>query len=312
MKIIDASISPISGKKTIPEESRDDVKLYMKIYFERADKIAYMKDSELIKTYLVKKGNIGDAVCELSEGPVKKVADNIKCLLDDAGISRAVFCGYDAGSVGRRMLANEYVAKLQERYPDRFIVLAGVNPHKGLSAVREFEYAVKELGLKGLRIAPFELEIYPTDRRMYLLYEKCVELDVPCFSHCSVNFVPSCKMEYGHPRYLDEVASDFPELKIIISHGGNGFGPPILAVAQRHPNVYLEFSALRPKYMAPEFIQAANTYLKKKCIFGTDYPLIEFQKQIDLWKYALREENWKYFFRENILNALNKEPIPYK
>ena len=119
-------------------------------------------------------------------------------------------------------------------------------------------------------------------------------------------------MWHGHPQFLDEVAVDFPELKLIISHGGNGFGPPVLAVAQRHPNVYLEFSALRPKHMAPEFIQAANTYLKKKCIFGTDYPLIEFKEQIELWKYALREEVWESFFHQNILAALYNDPVPYE
>ena len=127
------------------------------------------------------------------------------------------------------------------------------------------------------------------------------------FSFCVAPSMPSW---HGHPRYIDEIAVDFPELKIIVSHGGNGFGPPVLAVAQRHPNVYLEFSALRPKYIAPEFIQAANTYLKKKCIFGTDYPLIEFKEQIDLWKYALREENWEFFFHKNITDALYNDPIP--
>jgi predicted TIM-barrel fold metal-dependent hydrolase len=115
----------------------------------------------------------------------------------------------------------------------------------------------------------------------------------------------------GQPQSIDEVAVDFPELKLIVSHGGNGFGPPILAVAQRHPNVYLEFSALNPAYMAPEFLYATNTYLKNKCIFGSDYPLIDFNVAISYWKKVLRENVQALFFHQNILDALYKNPTAY-
>ena len=115
----------------------------------------------------------------------------------------------------------------------------------------------------------------------------------------------------GQPQHIDEIAVDFPELKIIVSHGGNGFGPPILAVAQRHPNVYLEFSALNPAYMAPEFLYAANTYLRDKCIFGTDYPLVDFNVAIGHWKKVLREDVQELFFRQNVLDALYKTPVSY-
>ena len=160
-------------------------------------------------------------------------------------------------------------------------------------------------------ISPFSERINANNKLYYPVYSLCELLKKPIIIHGSLHFWRGSYMWHGHPKYIDEVAVDFPQLKIIISHGGNGFGPSVLAVAQRHPNVYLEFSALRPKYIAPEFIQAANTYLKKKCIFGTDYPLIEFKEQIDLWKYALREENWQYFFHKNIQDALYKDPVPY-
>jgi hypothetical protein len=115
-------------------------------------------------------------------------------------------------------------------------------------------------------------------------------------------------MWHGQPQFVDEIAADFPGLRIIMSHGGNGFGPLVLAVAQRHPNVFLEFSALNPDYMAPEFLRAANTYLKHRCLFGTDYPLVEFDRAVEMWKGALREEVWPLYFHDNVLAALNLSP----
>ena len=75
---------------------------------------------------------------------------------------------------------------------------------------------------------------------------------------------------------MDEIAIDFPNLKLVISHAGNGFGVLGLAVAQKHPNIFLEFSALWPQYLPEATIQAVNSYLRDRCLFGTDYPLVEF------------------------------------
>jgi len=147
------------------------------------------------------------------------------------------------------------------------------------------------------------------DRELYALYAYCELNELPVIIHSGIHYSRDSNMWKAQPQYFDEIAVDFPELKIIMSHGGNGFGPSVLAVTQRHPNIYLEFSAMRPKYMAPEFIQAANTYLQDRCIFGTDYPLTDFKHQIDLWQYSLREIVWEKFFHKNILNALYEKPV---
>ncbi len=218
-----------------------------------------------------------------------------------AGIDQMIVCGSTSEDT-------DHIVELAKQF-NEIIPIAAINIDKGIHA------SLKEIKrcdniVSAFHISPFIVKLYANDKMFYPIYGLCELLKKPIIVHGSLHFWRDSYMWYGHPQYLDEVAVDFPELKIIISHGGNGFGPPVLAVAQRHPNVYLEFSALRPKYMAPEFIQAANTYLKKKCIFGTDYPLIEFKEQIDLWKYALREENWDFFFHKNILDALYKDPVP--
>ncbi len=229
--------------------------------------------------------------------PVEEQIKQVK----KVGIEKMVVCGGGKED-------NDHIMVLAEQH-DEIIPVAGVNVLNGvLPAVREIQRCCDK-NVAAITISPFIAKVNANDKMLYPIYSLCELLRKPIMIHGSMHFWREAYMWHGHPRYIDEVAVDFPELKIIISHGGNGFGPSVLAVAQRHPNVYLDFSALRPKHMAPEFIQAANTYLKKKCIFGTDYPLIEFSEQIDLWKYALREKVWEFFFHQNILDALYKEPV---
>ncbi len=209
---------------------------------------------------------------------------------------------------GGNAAENQHIAELSKKYP-QIIPVGGVSISRGIQAAL---MAISQL--KGLNFAAINLgfaeKLEINDKLLYPLYGFCEYLQIPIIIHSSIHFWRGAYMWKGQPQYFDELAVDFPTLKIIMSHGGNGFGPPVLAVAQRHPNIYLEFSALRPKYMAPEFIQAANTYLKHKCIFGTDYPLIDFGEQVKVWKYALREEVWDLFFHDNILNALYEKPTP--
>jgi predicted TIM-barrel fold metal-dependent hydrolase len=219
----------------------------------------------------------------------------------ESGIEKMVVCGGNKED-------NEHILSLAEKH-DEIIPVSGVSVNNGINKALNEIKRCHEKNTAAINISPFISKINANDKKLYPIYGLCELLKKPVIVHGSMHYWRESNMWHGHPMYLDEVAVDFPELKIIVSHGGNGFGPPVLAFAQRHPNVYLEFSALRPKYMAPEFIQAANTYLKNKCIFGTDYPLIEFSEQIELWKYALREKNWNKYFRQNILDALYKEPV---
>jgi hypothetical protein len=205
---------------------------------------------------------------------------------------------------------NTHIFQLARQFKE-IIPVAGVSNEKGIRyALRDIRQYDEE-GAAAIFLAPFSLKFNVNDRMMYPLYGLCELLKKPIIVHGSIHFWRGAYMWQGQPQYIDEIAVDFPELKIIVSHGGNGFGPPILAVAQRHPNVYLEFSALNPSYMAPEFLYAANTYLKNKCLFGTDYPLVDFDVAIDRWKKVLKDNVWNCFFYQNVLDALYKEPILY-
>lgn len=202
---------------------------------------------------------------------------------------------------------NEHILDVARQF-QAVIPVAGVSIGKGIRyALRDIKKYSDE-GAAAIFMSPFDLKYPLNDRLLYPLFGICELLEKPVIVHGSIHYWRGAYMWHGQPQYVDEVAVDFPELKIIVSHGGNGFGPSMLAVAQRHPNVYLEFSALNPAFMAPEFLQAANTYLKKKCIFGTDYPLVDFNVAIGRWKKILRDNVQDLFFRQNVLDALYKKP----
>jgi len=219
-----------------------------------------------------------------------------------SGVEKMIVCG------GNRQ-DNDHMLELARTYPE-VIPVAGVSVDNGIRfAMRDVEkYA--DQGVAAINLSPFMSKLDANDRSLYPIYGLCELLKKPVIVHGSLHYWRGAYMYNGQPQYIDEIAVDFPELKLIVSHGGNGFGPPILAIAQRHPNVYLEFSALNPTYMAPEFLVAANSYLKKKCLFGTDYPLLEFDLCIDRWKKALKEDVCDLFFYQNALDALYKEPVP--
>ena len=113
--------------------------------------------------------------------------------------------------------------------------------HVSLAAliVEELEHAITDLGMVGLTLWPCFQQMFCNDRRYYPLYEKCVEHDVVFESHCSVNFSQTKRMDLAHPKYLDEVACDFPELKIIADHGGWPWINEVVAQAWRHYHFYI-------------------------------------------------------------------------
>lgn len=240
----------------------------------------------------------------LTEEDLLMDLDDFTEKLDEAGIEKAVISAADVETTYGGKVPNEHIAEIVSNYPDKFIGFAGVDPHKGMEAIREFEQAVKELGLKGLNLGCWELQIRSNNRKYYPLYAKAIELDVPVTLHTSINYSPENTMDYGRPIYLDEVASDFPELKIIACHGGWPWVLEMVGVARRHENVYIELSGHRPKYFAAEnsgwgpLMRFGRSLLKNQVLFGTDWPLLPFERSIqEMRELPLKEEviqKWLY------------------
>ncbi len=168
----------------------------------------------------------------------------------------------------------------------RFIGFAGVDPYQA-DAVAAFDHAVNHLGLRGLNLQCFELKMTPDDARLYPLYEKAIELDVPVNIHCGINFSTHTPMSVGKPEYLDNVMVRYPELRAIASPPGWPWVQELIGVAWRHKNVSIGLTPVRPKYLeTPEsgygpLVQYGNSLLQDRMIFGTSYPLQPIQRTID-------------------------------
>lgn len=207
--------------------------------------------------------------------------------VDAAGIDLTVIKARDVETTFGGRITNEAVAEVVAAHPGRFLGFAGVDPNKGMTAVRELEYAVRELGLKGLNLQCFENRLAIDDRRMYPLYAKCVELDIPVNIHVGVNFSLKSSPDFGRPEMLDRVLCDFPELRAIASPPGWPWVQELLAVAWRQPNLWIGLVAMRPKLMAVEhsgygpLMQYGRTVLKDRMIVGTAWPMQPMDRVLD-------------------------------
>jgi uncharacterized protein len=130
-------------------------------------------------------------------------------LMDEGGVDIAVLTAEDAETTMNMRTPNEKVAEFVKLMPDRFMGMAAVDPHKGMQALKDLEYAIKELGMKALCLEPWLHKLRSNDKRYYPIYAKCVELEIPVWIHTSINFVPSLKIDFGRPIHLDEVCRPF-------------------------------------------------------------------------------------------------------
>jgi predicted TIM-barrel fold metal-dependent hydrolase len=179
-----------------------------------------------------------------------------------------------------RVNTNEETAAVVKQYPQRFMGIAIANPHKGMKAVRDLEEAVKELGLKAFFASPYHYGLKLNDKKFYPLYAKAAELNIPVFCYSTMTYRNDFPMDIAHPLCLDEVAMDFPELTIIAGWGGGGGWPwvsEMVGVARRHQNVYINFSAHRPKYLGTPgsgwemLIQFGNTLLQDRVVYASGW-----------------------------------------
>jgi uncharacterized protein len=212
---------------------------------------------------------------------LRRSDDQILAAMDEAGITHSLITGFDERSTcGVTFVHNESVAALTDRHPNRFVPFAGADIMRGSSALAELEHWVVGRGFRGLSLRPFMIGRPATDRAYFPFYAKCVELCIPLSIHTSANWTRTRASDLGHPRHIDEVACHFPELTILMSHAGYPWVLEACLVAWKHPNVYLELAAHRPKYFAAAgagweaLMRFGPTTIRDKVVYGTGAFLI--------------------------------------
>ncbi|GAU08212.1 amidohydrolase family protein [Desulfoplanes formicivorans] len=213
-------------------------------------------------------------------------------------VVKAVITGRDCESTYDAASNNAGVVDFVQSFPEIFLGFVGLDPHKGMKAVGELQESVESLGMHGASIDPYLARIPANDARYYPLYAKCCELGVPMvISTGPATLVPNAVMEHAAPRYIDYVARDFPDLKIIISHGGYPWVNEAIIVTERNRNVYMELSEYEHHPGAEAYVQAANTIIPDKILFASAHPGVDFRQAMNLYNELPFAAN----VRENIM-----------
>lgn len=192
----------------------------------------------------------------------------------------------------------EEVAQYTRTYPDRFVGLAGYNPFRIKDSLREVEVAVREHGFKGVYVHIYGFDIPLHDPKMYPLYAKCVELDVPVSMQVG-HVLEAMPSEHARPMYLDRIACDFPDLKMIGAHTGWPWVEELISVCYKWENVWLGIDAWMPKYLKPEVIQFIGSRMgQDRCLWGTNgLPWKESLDQVE--QLGLKPEAKRKLLRDN-------------
>ncbi|MFV0244215.1 MAG: amidohydrolase family protein [Qingshengfaniella sp.] len=182
---------------------------------------------------------------------------------------------------GFRRYSNEEVATLAAENSDILIPFASIDPAKGKAGAREARRLVREFGVRGFKFHPTMQGFYPNDRMAYPLYEAIAEEGAITLFHTGQTGVGSgmrggmgMRLKYSNPMYLDDVAADFPDMPIVAAHPSFPWQEEALSVATHKPNVYIDLSGWSPRYFPPILVQYANSLLKHKMLFGSDWPAI--------------------------------------
>ncbi|MGH3318660.1 MAG: amidohydrolase family protein [Streptosporangiaceae bacterium] len=195
---------------------------------------------------------------------------------------RAVIFDVDTSRRTGEGISNDEVAKAVASAPDVLLGFCSVDPLGGRRSVKEVERAAGELGLRGVKFQSIAQEFEPNDRRVYPIYEACQGLGLVVTLHTGTTAVEQgkpggggLKLKYARPiPYVDDVAADFPDLRIIGAHPSWPWENEMLAVARHKENVYIDLSGWAPKYFPQSVVHYADTLLRDKCLFGSDYPMI--------------------------------------
>jgi hypothetical protein len=199
------------------------------------------------------------------------VADTLAAM-DEGGVGRSLISAW-TGPRGD-LISNDEVASFVRQAPDRLIGVGSLDISNPRAAVKELRRCVRELGFKAVRVLPWLWELPPTHARFYPVYSECCELGIPFCTQVG-HTGPLLPSEYGRPiPYIDQVAIDFPDLVIVGGHIGYPWTEEMIAVATKHPNVYIDTSAYTVKRYPTALVDYLRGHGRNKVMFGTNWPMI--------------------------------------
>ena len=215
---------------------------------------------------------------------------------------------------GSAAASNDRVAEVIRRDPDCFLAGFGsADPRDGLVAIQEINRFHSELGLRGLAMMADFFNMDIGDKRCWPLYAKAAELGMPVGIHVGINFSTNSPIRHGHPSFIDELSCHYPELVIICNHGGWPWAAEMVAIAWKHPNVYLEFGAIAPRYLAlndggwQPMRQFMNSVLQDRILFASDWPMLSHDRLMsELPLLQLKDSVIEKYLKKNAETLLDR------
>ena len=213
---------------------------------------------------------------------------------------------------GIRRIRNEEIAEAAQANSDIMIAFASIDPHKGKLGAIEARRMITDYGVKGFKFHPPMQDFHPYDPVAWPIYEVIAEYGLPAIFHTGHSGMGTgmpggggVRLKYGQPMLVDDVAADFPDMKIILAHPSWPWTDESLSMALHKANVFIDLSGWSPKYFPPQIARYANTQLSHKMMFGSDYPLIPPEKWIDAFREAgFKEEIWPAILKDNAAKLL--------
>ncbi|MFZ0952672.1 MAG: amidohydrolase family protein, partial [Candidatus Sulfotelmatobacter sp.] len=198
--------------------------------------------------------------------------------------SRKIGCvifSVDERLTGRTPIPNDEVAAFAAENSDIMFAFASVDPMRGQAAVEEAQRLIAAGGIRGFKLHPPVQQFHANDKLAYPFYEVINRAKLPVIFHTGHSGIGAglpggggVHLKYGNPMDIDDVAVDFPDMPIIMAHPSFPWQDEAISVCLHKPQVYIDLSGWSPKYFPPILVQYANTLLKRKVLFGSDYPLI--------------------------------------
>ncbi|MET8154242.1 amidohydrolase family protein [Actinoplanes sp. NPDC049668] len=232
------------------------------------------------------RGSLSPALLGASAGYFKAhnrqpTIDETAAYYAERAMAAVVFTVDAEHATGHPRIANEEIAEGCAAHPDTLIPFASIDPHKGRAGVREARRLVELYGVRGFKFHPSLQGFAPDDRLAYPLYEAIEELGAVALFHTGQTGIGAgvrggggIRLRYSNPMLVDDVAVDFPDLRIILAHPSFPWQDEALAVATHKQHVHIDLSGWSPKYFPPQLVRYANSLLQDKVLFGSDYPLI--------------------------------------
>lgn len=194
----------------------------------------------------------------------------------------AVVFGVDSAlTTGQPRIPSEFIVQKCREHADVLIPFASIDPHRGPDGVAEARDLVAEGSVRGFKFHPNLQQFHPNDPMAYPLYQVFEEAGAIALFHTGHSGIGAglpggggVRLKYGHPMSIDDVAVDFPGLRIVMAHPSFPWQDEALSVAMHKPQVWIDLSGWTPKRFPPQLVSALTSSLRSQALFGSDYPLI--------------------------------------